>query len=113
MSHERALEDDDRGLSTHEVTLTPEAMTEIAESAGGDARRALTILEAAAAHVGAGGEIDLEVARAAQQFRTPRYAPGGAKHYDIRSAYHKPLRGFDPDGALTRMGQMPAPVDDP
>jgi len=110
---QRALEDDDRGLGPLEVTLTPEAMTEIAESAGGDARRALTILEAAAAHVGAGGEIDLEVARAAQQFRTPRYARGGEEHYDILSAYHKALRGSDPDGALYWMARMIEAGEDP
>src|SRR5215217_7922560 len=51
---QRALADSERGLGHNRLTVDPEALTLIAAEADGDARRALTVLEAAAAHVGSG-----------------------------------------------------------
>ena len=51
----RALEDRERGVGGMELTVEPDAIESIAVEADGDARRALTVLEAAAAHVGQGG----------------------------------------------------------
>ena len=70
----------------------------IAVEADGDARRALTVLEAAAAHVGEGGRITAEVAREAMQKRFARYDKAGEEHFNLLSAYHKSLRGSDPAG---------------
>ena len=85
----------------------------IAVEADGDARRALTVLEAAAAHVGAGGAIDGEVAREAMQQRFARYDKGGEEHYNLLSAFHKSLRGSDPQGALYWMARMIDGGEDP
>jgi putative ATPase len=109
----RALEDDARGLGPLGIQATAEALDAIAEDAGGDARRALTILEAAAAHLGAGGTLDLEVAREAAQHRFARYDRTGEEHYNMLSAYHKALRGSDPDGALYWMARMLEGGEDP
>lgn len=109
----RALEDDERGLGPLRVRADDDALAAIAQSAGGDARRALTILEAAAAHVGMGGSIDLEAAQGAVQHRVARYDRTGEEHYDLLSAYHKSLRGSDPDGALYWMARMLESGEDP
>jgi putative ATPase len=53
----RALEDAERGLGGSELSVDPDALALMAAEADGDARRALTVLEAAAAHVGAKGRV--------------------------------------------------------
>lgn len=109
----RALEDEERGLGPLRIQADDDALTALAETASGDARRALTILEAAAAHVGAGGVIDIEVAREAAQHRFARYDRTGEEHFDMLSAFHKSLRGSDPDGALYWAARMIESGEDP
>jgi putative ATPase len=88
-------------------------LTLIAAESDGDARRALTALEAAADHVRSGGQITVEVAREALQKRFARYDKGGEEHYNLLSAYHKSLRGSDPQGALYWMARMLDGGEDP
>jgi putative ATPase len=109
----RALEDRERGLGQMELRVEPDAIDTIAVEADGDARRALTVIEAAAAHVGQGGAITTEVAREAMQKRFARYDKGGEEHYNLLSAYHKSLRGSDPQGALYWMARMLDGGEDP
>ena len=101
-----ALIDRERGLGEERVTADEDALRFLAESADGDARRALTALEAAATHVGAGGGITVVAARDALQQRVPRYDKSGEEHYNLISAYHKALRGSDPQGALYWLARM-------
>jgi putative ATPase len=103
---ERALADEERGLAGMRLTLDPDALELIATESDGDARRALTVLEAAAEHVGAGGGITVEVARDALQLRFAKYDKGGEETYNMLSAFHKSLRGSDPQGALYWMARM-------
>jgi putative ATPase len=110
---ERALRDMERGLGQLGLEVDPEALESIAVEADGDARRALTVLEAAAAHVGAGGRVTVEVAREAMQKRFARYDKAGEEHYNLLSAYHKSLRGSDPQGALYWMARMLDGGEDP
>jgi putative ATPase len=109
----RALEDTERGLGNLNLTIDPDALGLTATEADGDARRALTVLEAAAAHVGANGRITTEVVREAMQKRFARYDKGGEEHYNLLSAYHKSLRGSDPQGALYWMARMLDGGEDP
>ena len=110
----RALADPERGLGGAELRVDPEALTLMATEADGDARRALTVLEAAAAHLGAqGGQLTLEVAREAMQKRFARYDKGGEEHFNLLSAYHKSLRGSDPQAALYWMARMLDGGEDP
>src|SRR5256714_3868436 len=102
----RALEDRERGLGTMELTAEPDSLGLFADQAAGDARRALTALEAAAGHVGAGGTITVDVARDALQLRFARYDKGGEETYNMLSAFHKSLRGSDPQAALYWMARM-------
>ncbi len=110
---ERALRDGERGLGQLGLEVDLEALESIAVEADGDARRALTVLEAAAAHVGAGGRVTVEVAREAMQKRFARYDKAGEEHYNLLSAYHKSLRGSDPQGALYWMARMLDGGEDP
>jgi putative ATPase len=109
----RALEDSDRGLGGLQLRVDEDALRSIAVEADGDARRALTVLEAAAAHVGPSGAIDSEVAREAMQKRFARYDKAGEEHFNLLSAYHKSLRGSDPQGALYWMARMLDGGEDP
>jgi putative ATPase len=109
----RALEDRERGIGDLELTLDRDALELIAVEADGDARRALTVLEAAAAHVGARGQVTGEVAREAMQKRFARYDKAGEEHFNLLSAYHKSLRGSDPQGALYWMARMLDGGEDP
>ena len=109
----RALEDRERGLGDLALTLDQDALELIGVEADGDARRALTVLEAAAAHVGARGRVTAEVAREAMQKRFARYDKAGEEHFNLLSAYHKSLRGSDPQGALYWMARMLDGGEDP
>jgi putative ATPase len=101
-----ALTDTERGLGAERVTADEDALRFLAESADGDARRALTALEAAATHVGSAGAITVAAAQEALQRRVPRYDKSGEEHYNLISAYHKALRGSDPQGALYWLARM-------
>ncbi|MFL5401929.1 MAG: replication-associated recombination protein A [Gemmatimonadales bacterium] len=109
----RALEDADRGLGGSELQVDADALSLMANEADGDARRALTVLEAAAAHVGEKGQVTVEVAREAMQKRFARYDKAGEEHFNLLSAYHKSLRGSDPQGALYWMARMLDGGEDP
>ena len=109
----RALGDAERGLGTLGLTVDDEAIDLLATEADGDARRALTVLEAAAGHVGAGGHVTAAVVRDAAQLRFSRYDKGGEETYNILSAFHKSLRGSDPQAALYWMARMLEGGQDP
>jgi putative ATPase len=102
----RALRDPERGLGERNVTIDADALLLLATEADGDARRALTSLEAAADHVGRDGQITVDVARDALQLRFARFDKGGEETYNMLSAFHKSLRGSDPQGALYWMARM-------
>jgi putative ATPase len=103
---ERALTDRERGLGELDLRVDADALDLLAEEADGDARRALTVLEAAADHVGNGGHVTIDVARDALQLRFARYDKGGEETYNMLSAFHKSLRGSDPQAALYWMARM-------
>ena len=103
---DRALADRERGVGELSLQVDDDAADLIATEADGDARRALTILEAAANHVGRGGHVTVDAAREALQLRFAKYDKGGEEMYNMLSAFHKSLRGSDPQGALYWMGRM-------
>jgi putative ATPase len=102
----RALTDRERGLGLTGVTIDDDALELVATEADGDARRALTVLEAAAADVGDGRAVTVEAAREAMQKRFARFDKGGEETYNMLSAFHKSLRGSDPQAALYWMARM-------
>ncbi|MEO8476732.1 MAG: replication-associated recombination protein A, partial [Actinomycetota bacterium] len=104
----RALEDPDRGLGRSGLGATDEAIAHLVTVAGGDARMALTGLEAAAQVVASGGapEITREIAADAVQKKAIVYDRQGDAHYDVISAFIKSIRGSDPDAALFWLARM-------
>jgi len=108
-----ALSDEDRGLGTSGIRAPGDVLRRIAETADGDARRALGILERAAALAGAGATLALEAVETAVQRRFALYDKSGDQHYDHISALHKSVRGGDPDGALYWLGRMLDAGEDP
>ena len=81
--------------------------------AGGDARRALTYLEAAALGVPAGGEVTVEMLERAVDRAMVRYDRAGDQHYDVISAFIKSMRGSDADAAVHYLARMIEAGEDP
>lgn len=102
----RALTEE-RGLGGA-VTLPADAEAHLLRIAGGDARRALTALEAGAGSAIAKGEteITLETVEEAVDRAAVRYDRDGDQHYDVASALIKSIRGSDVDAALHYLARM-------
>jgi len=109
----RALSDRDRGLAALEITVDDDVIAWISAQADGDARRALTVLDAAATTVGKGGRLDAAAAREALQTRVAVHDKGGDVHFDQLSALHKSLRGSDPHAALYWAARLIEGGEDP
>jgi putative ATPase len=108
---DRALADE-RGLGGA-VTLGEGVAGQLIRVAGGDARRALTYLEAAALGLPPGGVIDLAGLERAVDRAAVRYDRGGDQHYDVISAFIKSIRGSDADAALHYLARMIEAGEDP
>ena len=108
---DRAL-DSPRGLAGT-VTLDSGAAEHLVQLAGGDARRALTYLEAAALGVPAGTNIDTPALERAVDRAAVRYDRDGDQHYDVISAFIKSMRGSDVDAALHYLARMIEAGEDP
>ncbi|WP_431801695.1 replication-associated recombination protein A [Microbacterium sp. bgisy203] len=104
---------DPRGLAGA-VTLDPAARAALVQLASGDARRALTSLEAAASMVGEeGGTITAEQVAQAVDRALLRYDKQGDEHYDVISAFIKSIRGSDVDAAIHYLARMIEAGEDP
>ena len=105
---------DNRGLAGA-VCVTEEAREQIVRMAGSDARKALTVLEAAAGTVLAREEPLIEVADVEQaaDVAAVRYDRAGDQHYDVISAFIKSMRGSDPDATMHYLARMIAAGEDP
>ena len=116
----RALADE-RGLAGG-FTLDDDALDHVVRMAGGDARRALTTLEAAAGVAAderpAGREdepapITLATVEQAVATAAVRYDRAGDQHYDVASAFIKSMRGSDVDAALHYLARQLEAGEDP
>ena len=123
---------DERGLAGR-VSVEDDALDHLVRLAGGDARRALTYLEAAAgaaeavasastsastgastsASTGGTVTVDLATAETAVDRAAVRYDRQGDQHYDVISAFIKSVRGSDADAALHYLARMIEAGEDP
>ena len=112
---------DQRGLNG-KVELSAEALAHLVRLSGGDARRALTALEAAAGVAfgdadDAAGEgpvtVELKHTERALDVAAVRYDRAGDQHYDVASAFIKSVRGSDVDAALHYLARMLEAGEDP
>ncbi|WDN88202.1 putative ATPase [Desulfosarcina sp. BuS5] len=121
-----ALKDKKKGLGKANLRITDEALDHIAIIADGDVRRALNSLEISAALSAGMAEnlqknlykdktiqITLQTVENAVQKTALSYDKNGEEHYNIISAFHKSLRGSDPDGAVYWLGRMLQAGEDP
>ncbi len=118
----RALNDPERGLGRHNLALTGDAAAHLIRTCDGDARAALNNLEAAAvltlARQGPPGDASSrdimlgDIEQAIQQ-KALQYDKGGEEHYNLISAFHKSLRGSDPDASLYWLARMLMAGEDP
>lgn len=116
---------DDRGLGG-KVELSDDALAHLVRLSGGDARRALTALEAAAGVAfgdaddadavvsgAAPMKIELKHTERALDVASVRYDRAGDQHYDVASAFIKSIRGSDVDAALHYLARMLEAGEDP
>jgi len=105
---------DSRGLAGT-LELAPGTLEHLVRIAGGDARRALTALEAGAGAAAAAGArtLDLATLEAAVDRAAVRYDRDGDQHYDVVSGFIKSIRGGDVDAALHYLARMIEAGEDP
>ncbi len=112
-----ALSDENKGLGKLMMKIDPEAIHYIVSIADGDARSALNNLEAISAIVEnlpvEKRIITRKLAEEALQKKALLYDKNGEEHYNLISAFHKSLRGSDPDAALYWLGRMLNAGEDP
>ncbi|WP_137724479.1 replication-associated recombination protein A [Prescottella subtropica] len=108
---------DERGLGGT-VEIADDALEHLVRLAAGDARRALTALEAAAGTALDRTDtrpalLDLDTVEASVDKTAVRYDRDGDQHYDVISAFIKSIRGSDVDAALHYLARMITAGEDP
>jgi putative ATPase len=101
----RTLTDSEHGLGGR-VQVSDGVLERMAAAADGDARRALTLLETAAALTEEGGAVDERILAEALQRKVLHYDKSGEEHYNLISALHKSVRNSDDDATLYWLVRM-------
>jgi putative ATPase len=113
----RGLMDKERGLGQYTTVVEPEVFEGICRIANGDARIALNTLEmivlTAPPDPKGTRHIKKEDLEEVLQRKAFLYDKSGEEHYNLISAFHKSLRGSDPDAALYWLGRMLEAGEDP
>ncbi len=102
-----------RALTTLTLTLSPRALQFLIQSANGDARVALNVLEIAAGIYSDHPELDTPQIEQALQKRQLTFDLQGEEYYNTISALHKSIRGSDPDAAIYYLARMLEAGQDP
>ena len=109
----RALNDVENGLGARGLTINEDALNHLVNTAEGDARTALSALEAASLIAPLKGTVELEHVEQAMQRKAVRYDRQGDEHYDTISAFIKSVRGSATDAALHYLARMLEAGEDP
>ncbi|MGD9244376.1 MAG: replication-associated recombination protein A [Desulfobacterales bacterium] len=119
---ENALKDTERGLGNMNLIIEKEALSHLIRTAHGDARAALNGLESVAylamseidaSKIGGPVQITLRILENALGKKALLYDKSGEEHFNLISAFHKSLRGCDPDAAVYWLGRMLWAGEDP
>ena len=106
----RAVSDTEKGMGAYRALIDDDAVSFLADMAGGDARAALNAVELGILTTPRSEDgyihIDLETASECIQKRAVNYDKKGDNHYDIISAFIKSMRGSDPDAAVYYLAKM-------
>jgi putative ATPase len=107
---ERALKDNERGLAAWQPAISEQLLKRIAHTAGGDARVALTALDAAVESTAPDADnvrtVSEETVVEALGRAHYAYDKGGEEHYNLASALIKSLRNSDVDASLYWLARM-------
>ena len=113
----RGLTDKERGLGKYATVIEPEVIQGICRLASGDARVGLNTLEMLVLTTSPNSKgfrhVKKEDLKEVLQRKTFLYDKSGEEHYNLISAFHKSLRGSDPDAALYWLGRMLEAGEDP
>ncbi len=113
----RAIKDEERGLGGLRIKILPEALDHLIGLSSGDARVALTNLEMSVNYVMAdekkGNVLDLPSVEEALTRKALPYDKDGEEHYNLISAFHKSLRGGDPQASIYWLYRMLLAGEDP
>ncbi len=113
----RALTDVPNGLGRYALRADDDTLRYIAGISDGDARTALNNLEAAASMIvgrpAAERILTAEMVQEALLKKALLYDKTGEEHYNLISAFHKSMRGSDPDATLYWLGRMLMAGEDP
>jgi putative ATPase len=113
----RGLTDKERGLGKYPTMIEPEVIKGTCRLASGDARIGLNTLEMLVLTTSPNSKgirhIKMEDLKEVLQRKTFLYDKSGEEHYNLISAFHKSLRGSDPDAALYWLGRMLESGEDP
>ena len=96
---ERALVNKQKGLGERDLKISAPAKQALIDLSSGDARRLLTYLELSADFTSS-DEIAIGDIEQAVGEKVASYDNKGDTFYDLISAFHKSVRGSDPDAAL-------------
>ena len=111
----KALKDKERGLGNLDIKVKDEVLEKIAETSSGDARVALNTLEWLVELSLAQNkkEITLNDISEALFFKPLYYDKSQEEHYNLISAFHKSMRGSDPDATIYWLARMLSAGEDP
>ena len=106
----RAVEDEENGMGSYNVTIDDESVDFLANIANGDARTALNAIELGVLTTDPSEDgkihITMDVAEECIQKRALKYDKDGDNHYDTISAFIKSMRGSDPDAVVYYLAKM-------
>ena len=117
-----ALKDEERGLGHMNLSVDEDAISHLVRMSDGDARTALNSLETAASLIAPSRRdsskkkpvnITLLDVECALERKALLYDKTGDEHYNLISAFHKSLRGSDPDASAYWLGRMLSSGEDP
>jgi putative ATPase len=117
-----ALKDKGRGLGDMNLIFDEDALSHLVRMSDGDARTALNNLESTASLIASSREnpskenpisITLQDVERAMERKALLFDKTGDEHYNLISAFHKSLRGSDPDAAAYWLGRMLTAGEDP
>ncbi len=103
---------DSRGLDG-QFQLADRASAQVVRLAGGDARKALTLLEAAAGAAKNEGRLEINIDDVATGAAQALVTWDEDQHYDVASAFIKSMRGSDPDATVHYLARMIEAGEDP
>ena len=113
----RGLTDKERGLGRYPTAIEPEVIKGICRLANGDVRVGLNTLEMLVLTTSPNAKglrhIKMDNLKEVLERKAFLYDKSGEEHYNLISAFHKSLRGSDPDAALYWLGRMLEAGEDP